>query len=1215
MLDQERKHWLLKTDKKKWEQDKVTGDTYQGQVDNLGTDIIVETEKLALKYDMSILPWMPNTNLDKIFSLSPSAFTYSAAVNGLMFARIESINYPLGRDLTDYHNYKIQFRRCEECLIPFGGSSDTSDVFVGRWLKTSYPPVLMLLNDSGTYMDLGIQFDDSVTNVVYYYPLESTLQPIPISETSSGTYTTNALISDQQIGYPAFWFTCDQTNNGPTVSIKNNTSSVGQQLMMVGNPGNASKYRAKLYVDVDGNLDCTPDGSPTSGWYVACQPKNGYVFNGNATDFSVPLRPSGIAIGDHQLGVSLSSDDSVITMSPNTAWEYINASSYRIPLSTFDGNCINVASNPLTSIFDIHFDERIPFDGVTHDIGFAGIRMSSSNDHSDMYPKYPHELNTWTGLPEWLREADGYSPEHTAIYAIHNTPTYTPGSPETRQTAALLLDPGKSKNDRDDEIIDKYNRTHPYVQVLLNNKPTSQELAELEYAYDHEDVGSVEYAVRLMDDFKELIPYGTWKNDPDTYSAKYIWDGVYPDPPYDRSHDSEQFWEIEVLRIIMIGAFHVWLMHDYIESLTEAFENDERGRVYVLSNDSIYYVNNNATAYPKPERTVARICDIPTSAMQLNGISGLSPTQVVDPKYVRQEASYNLEDKNRLYNDMASRWVRPNVYDKYGIIIQTDDKFVFNSIENLNRVDLINHNNFRVLENLVPEVDPTKVSVASIYTGGTGYAVDDIGVIMVGGFAFTYMVTSVNDVGCVLDVSVTPSKTDTTVHLSNFDMNPGGEGITVPYGTSPTKGNGTGLKIRLQIADFESLQIKKGAIFDDLFALVRVDDGLWLYTYNINYRSEDALKTGVWEKSTLISEFEDSTSGEFRTLSSSESMMVSLLPQRKQLPVCKYSENVDPTSIDTLTTSTFVNVIDTTKTPVEIPNNITNPKTPNQVEVDITKFYCNGILTLNADERTTDSAFEKMKQYNLLRNNCYVFWAWSSSTGTQFRCGCIYRSLNNLRSTDRTTTLPNNKLAYDKYVETNTNTTIVWDVPNVGVMMWIYNPAYKKSEKYSIHPDTKELTVDRITNSWDKIEIRNPTSSSKLSLLNGGRFVYNVWTNCIPYATQKTDSNIYAQYKFVQIISSGTSLEVANTNTPLVGNWQLVFPRVHSFTFATDTKNVAYTPVQMQTIRGTNLVSNGNIIDNVTGYKVDQKTFLIDESSGGLSMRIFNPTTSKWETI
>ena len=878
---------------------------------------------------------------------------------------------------------------------------------------------------------------------------------------------------------------------------------------------------------------------------------------------------------------------------------------------------MQVATNALLPAFNAHLDETIPFGNTTTDTGYAGIRMSSSNDHSDVYEKYPHELNRWSGLPEYLQNMEDISPEHMAVYAIHNTPSYQPGLPETRQTAALLLDPGKSKNDRSEEIIDEYNRTHKYVEALLNTPPTSDEIEDFIYWLDHREemhISEVTYVMRMISKFKELIPFATWSIDPNQYLNTYVWDGIEPTDPYDPSRILEEYWTIELMRLIVFGAYKVFVEKDYVGDISEIFENDERGRVYVISNDSTEYVNNNATAYPKPARTVARICDIPTSAMQLNGVTGLSPTQVVDPKYVRQEASYNLEDKNRLYNTMSSRFVRPTCYDEYGYVINEDDKFVFNSVDELNRVDLINHNNFRVLENLVPEVDPSNVVLSSIYSDGSGYGVDDIGVIMVGGYAFNYLVTEVSASGGVRSLTITPTK-DLAIHLSNFEMSEGGEGVTEPYGTSPTKGYGTGLKVRLRINDFDSLRVRKGAIFTDLFALVRTNTGLWIYTYEINESSSDLLKTGVWTPSTLISEFENSTYGQDGFLSSAESMMVSMLPQRKQIPVCKQSTNVDPTSLDTLSTSTFINVIDQNKTPVKIPN-ISNANTSNNVEVDITKFYCNGILTLSALDRKTDAVFAEMERNNLIRNNCYVFWNWVSTSGNQFKCGVIYRSLNNLVSTENTTMLPKNDLKYPHNVDTNANTSIVWDVPNVGIMMWVYNPAYKKCEKYSIDTGTKNLHIDRVASSWDNIEIRNPVGSSTLSLVDSSKiFQYNVWTNCYPYATQKTNDSIYAQYKFVQIISKGTTLSNANTNKPLVGNWELVFPRVHSFKFSNDSRNIFYSPVQMQTLRGSNLGNIGSVIDEVTGYNVNQSTLVLNETDSGIGVRAFNPETSKWETI
>ena len=61
ILDQERKHWLMKTDKKKQVQDDETGDLFQGQIDNRGSNVIIESEKSSYKTSvLNELELVPN---------------------------------------------------------------------------------------------------------------------------------------------------------------------------------------------------------------------------------------------------------------------------------------------------------------------------------------------------------------------------------------------------------------------------------------------------------------------------------------------------------------------------------------------------------------------------------------------------------------------------------------------------------------------------------------------------------------------------------------------------------------------------------------------------------------------------------------------------------------------------------------------------------------------------------------------------------------------------------------------------------------------------------------------------------------------------------------------------------------------------------------------------------------------------------------------------
>src|SRR5574344_1046862 len=149
ILEQERKHWLMKTNKKKQIQDKHTGDMFQGQIDNIGSDVIVETEKLPYTYKSSKSIKFLNPAGNKILDIEPSALTYSSSVNGLMFTRILSTSFPLNVDGEIVHkNYKIKFKKCSTCIIPFGGSINTPDVFAGEWIKTNEIPSVMMMDQA-----------------------------------------------------------------------------------------------------------------------------------------------------------------------------------------------------------------------------------------------------------------------------------------------------------------------------------------------------------------------------------------------------------------------------------------------------------------------------------------------------------------------------------------------------------------------------------------------------------------------------------------------------------------------------------------------------------------------------------------------------------------------------------------------------------------------------------------------------------------------------------------------------------------------------------------------------------------------------------------------------------------------------------------------------------------------------------------------------------
>lgn len=1115
ILEQERKHWLMKTDKKIHVQDNYTGSIYQGLVDNIGSDIVLESEKLPI--DNSIIQSLKyrDPNVDDILTAYNSAFTYSGMVNGFMFARIKSITYPYPTGNTVEHkNYKIKFENCETCFIPFGGSLNSPDVFAGKWLRTKTAPKLLMVGEDDRFsISKSIQFKDNITNVVYYYPLTETLQPLDLTQEKSGSYISEAVCHDEMIGYPLYWFTCDQTDIGPTVIIDHNINTRGEQLMLIGNEGNGSKHKQKLYAGVGGNTNATPNGSPTSNYKIKCKSVNPKKFTNSINDFNVEIDPASIAMVDsmnneYNLGIRFKYlNGNTITMSNNgLPWEYVDEKTYMIELSAFDNNCFELSQSALVSVFDVSLDESVPFYAKINDVAISGIRMGSGNPSSDVYESYPHDLNKWDGLPERMQNMSlNEISQHMAIYALHDTPTSLNGDPTNRQTAAILLDPGQKKITED-----------------------------------------------------------------------------------------------------------------------EGFANDERGRAYLLSNDDTIYENNVTTDNPKPDRTIARICDIPTSVMQLSDITGIAPSSIVDKKYVRTEASFTVEDKDRLYNTLADRWVRPSALDNEGIPVYKhkgeDNQYVFNNVESLKSVDLINQNQYRKYDNLNPLINSLNVTLDSIITPGTGYKVNDVGSIVVGGFTFNYIVKRVSETGSVVEAVVAPANNEIReINLSNFDLPKETAGETETYGTSPITGTGTGLSLRFYIKNYESILMKQSEILDGLFALVKEVDGLWLYQYKIDPNSTNRPKIGSWVKSVRISEYEQSLPNSLvHGISSSEAFMNSIIPSLREVPICTRSDNGEVVSLKTISTPSFINIVDDTKTPFELL--LDSNDVDDRVEVDMNKFYCEGLSIAKADERSDDSIIPTLRKLNKLSYDSYLIWKWESETdtsNTNFLYGIIRNGFSNLLTTDATTMLPSNELKDKLYVNSNPSTTVVWNVDKFGVMLWVYNPKANQRETYRINADTNDLYIVRDEINWSNINLCTMTGEPIKIVNESGLLEYNIMTNKIYQSPINTNTEvIYQQPEWYQSPNTkrgSIASKLSNTEYPM-GSWELVYPRVQSFRFASSKDGREYTPVRLQVIKDRSINTGQEVLD-MNDNIVDQKICFINETPNGIELKLHNGETGSWEKI
>lgn len=1072
LTEQDRRHWLLKSDKQKEIVDTTTGSMFFGQIDNQGSYINVSTQKLG--YVHPVLKQYLPSDFRNVFELSPSALPFSYDVNGLCCARIISTEYVYSGE---NKNYKIQFNNCEEVIIPFSNMND-SNVYGFSFIKTSTAPKLLMIDGNGDYT-IEVDFQLFVHGAVYYYPLD-TFQPIEIDDKGSGTYETVLIDSNGFIGYPAFWFTCDETNVGPQFAI----DDLYRRFDFCGNDVK-NLYNVNVFL---------MDKVDTENDHIRVYPAEGYTFTNSDVDFTIPIDinrikytivPSGQSEQVYDIPVS-SVGNNELYMVKSTSWSYSQFGYYECLIRDFNSN-YSFPDVALKPIFNLALDINIPFEKSTNDIGFAGVDITANTQANE----YPFNLNSWSGLPEWIND-ERDSSQRVIVYAIHNTPNSSEQSPESRQTAALILDPGI---------------------------------------------------------------------------------------PYDDSEPTE-------------------------------YDDSHIGRVYVLSNDEPEYVNNAIATHPKPDRTLARICDIPVSVAQLSNISGIAPTSIVDPKYVRSEASYTEKEKKRLWNVLGSRWVRPINITVHGQ--RAIDEFpttetnpqVFNSLDTLKLINLNNElNGFREYTNLNAMVDGDEVSLYSITNGGSGYATQDVGNIIIGGFAFNYVVQSVTD-GVVETLTVGPSSDHWSINLANFDMMDGTTGITKQYGTSPVSGVGTGLKVQLKIDNYASKIPTLGDIFPDLFALVRTPDGLWMYQYDVTESS--------WNKTVCITEYEKTSEGE---VSTKDSYINSILPNVNAIPIGPWESDQPETSINVISTASYINVVDKTKIPVY--DNANTTKT----SVDINRFYCNHIYTAFASEKNFTSMLQKIKEQHHDRFDSYIIWKWkdeSDSNNKEFEYGIIHRSLNNLQSLDAgTTTLPPNELICKNYVNTNASTTVTWDLEDYCMtLVWTFNPESRVHEKYIIDANTRDLTISRTKMTWDNVDVYTNNFQTKINLTDAnGKMLWNIASNVLRYPDSLELRNpLYSQPDYVNYIDKGENISNIPEKYQPGGNWQLVFPRVQTLHFR-NSSGYEYTPTKMNVIKNVNTQARTDVL-NINDKPVNYKTMIVNTNDDGTaSIKVYNVLTGTWNDI
>ena len=180
--------------------------------------------------------------------------------------------------------------------------------------------------------------------------------------------------------------------------------------------------------------------------------------------------------------------------------------------------------------------------------------------------------------------------------------------------------------------------------------------------------------------------------------------------------------------------------------------------------------------------------------------------------------------------------------------------------------------------------------------------------------------------------------------------------------------------------------------------------------------------------------------------------------------------------------------------------------------------------------------------------------------------------------------------------------------------MWVYNPYYQKHEVYNINPETRDLYITKSELNWNNIDIRNPSSGEPIKLIDtdSETLLYNIMINN-QFQLNDVD-NPNSDFVLFDSLKINSSInDIPSTLQPM-GNWQLVFPRVNSFRLTNLTNGREFTPVKLQMLKGSDMGNVGNITDS-NNHVVNAKTVIVDETSTGLSMKIYNRETGTWVTV
>lgn len=747
--------------KKNYGRTDVYGSQYSGTVENFGSEMLLEARKQR----------MEKPSLEGVFEINDYKYYFNLQYSNMIetYEQQGMLEAVLKKDVfLSNKEYTLKFTNCKDVYIPRSESwgqlhvnpddpKDESKVFKDQFIYTTTAPKLLVKDlSSGTTTEVPLKLEvaEDWDSGYYFYNGFSTQKFI--ASYSGGTLVTVPITNDDA-GLPFVWICVDIFQSLPPIEFTGNTLVANKPILVIGTDGQNTQHIYPLIYGV-GSL---PAQVNTGTWYLkAYSELDGFIpdgdnnYNAEVSQIFLTFKPNEGDPINYEIGfeheyikISLASTINALN------WDIIRDSlndpyHAEIAIEEYFGNATADTSVVLTAAFDISFSDDYlcySYEGLCGEAK-SGIHVDILSDLSiNAVPKKNgtiHNLGDYDGIPRYFKMFHDKTihRSHVELYAIRDRLNRFTQNTMDKQTAALLVDSAMPQEELKDATLDQ----EPAIVYQYD-------LEKYLYVTDPDKIVSMKNVVSEVV-FVNENTFGNCNIPAHSKKKKFIYHGN---------------------RTFSLG--------------TIEFDPElETARVYYLNNDSLAYVNNAAAEYPRAPRTLARICDIPTTYEQLMHVEYNAPTYLFDRKYVRMGAGFSYDDLYTLLNDRGLKLVMTPRLDG-----EPGNQWIYwNSAYLPDKNTLLQNGYYQWINtrNSLIEIDETNFEVLA---GGTGYANGDKFYVLVGGKAYDGEVTNAVLGGFVNGIQMSIPD-DATVSAYNL------EGTNTPLKTVTTSTEtGSGLQIEL----------------------------------------------------------------------------------------------------------------------------------------------------------------------------------------------------------------------------------------------------------------------------------------------------------------------------------------------------------------------------------------------------------------------------------